>query len=139
MVIAYNSSSTSMEVRWSHLPVENFRGRPIGYNITYYPVDLESYFRVLSVEYPKNTTTLTNLTVYTMYVIHVSAVSSGGIGPANTVKARTEADGKEDFLRDITCNMRSIITLSISLRNAIKIFYGKCFRFDNFNPPYRFI
>ena len=112
-----------MEVRWSHLPLENFRGRPIGYNITYYPVDLESYFRVLSVEYPKNTTTLTNLTVYTMYVIHVSAVSSGGIGPANTVKARTEADGKEDFLRDITCNMRSIITLSISLRNAIKIFY----------------
>ena len=39
--------------------------------------------------------TLTDLTVYTMYVIDVSAVSSGGIGPANTAKARTDAAGTE--------------------------------------------
>lgn len=48
----------------------------------------------MSVNYTKNTTTLTNLTVYTMYVINVSAVSSGGIGIANTVKARTGAEGE---------------------------------------------
>ena len=48
----------------------------------------------VSLNHKTNTTTLTNLTVYTMYVINVSAVSSGGIGPANTVKARTDADGR---------------------------------------------
>ena len=48
---------------------------------------------ILSVKYITNITTLTNLTVYTMYVINVSAVSSGGIGPANTIKARTGAGG----------------------------------------------
>ena len=93
MVVARNSSSTSMVVRWSHLPEDIFRGQPIGCNITYHPVNLESSFSVLSVNYPTNTTTLTNLTVYTMYVINVSAVSSGGIGPANTVTARTDAEG----------------------------------------------
>ena len=49
----------------------------------------------MSLNYTTNATTLTNLTVYTMYVINVSAVSSGGIGPANTARARTDAEGKE--------------------------------------------
>ena len=49
----------------------------------------------MSVNYTKNTTTLTNLTVYTTYVINVSAVSFGGIGPAATLKVRTGAEGKE--------------------------------------------
>ena len=43
--------------------------------------------------FPTNVTTLANLTIYTMYVIHVLAVSSGGIGPANTVEAQTDASG----------------------------------------------
>ena len=49
----------------------------------------------MSINYTSNITTLTNLTVYTMYVINVAAVSSGGIGPANTTKARTDARGTE--------------------------------------------
>ena len=49
----------------------------------------------MSVNHSKNTTALTDLTVYSMYVINVSAVSSGGIGPANTAKARTDAAGTE--------------------------------------------
>ena len=94
MVVARNSSSTSMVVRWSHLPENILRGQPIGCSITYHPVNLESSFSVLSVNYPTNTTTLTNLTVYTTYVINVTAVSSGGIGPASTAKARTDAEGE---------------------------------------------
>ena len=94
VVVARNSSSTSMVLRWSHLPENIFRGQPIGCSITYHPVNLESSFSVLSVNYPTNTTTLTNLTVYTTYVINVSAVSSGGIGPASTAKARTDAEGE---------------------------------------------
>ena len=47
----------------------------------------------MSINHTSNITTLTNLTVYTMYVINVAAVSSGGIGPANTAKARTDARG----------------------------------------------
>lgn len=47
-----------------------------------------------------NRTTLSNLTVFTMYIINVSAVSSGGMGPANTTVARTGAEGESDFLYD---------------------------------------
>ena len=75
--------------------MEDFQGKPIGYKITYYPVNSENDVISLSVNYTSNTTTLTNLTVYTMYVINVSAVSSGGIGPANTAKARTGAEGRK--------------------------------------------
>ena len=96
-VTAYNLSSTSLLVKWSHLPEEDFKGQPVGYTISYYLDDSKSDTYSTSVKYTKNTTTLTNLTVYTMYVINVSAVSSGGIGPANTAKARTGAEGM-DFL-----------------------------------------
>ena len=94
-VIGYNYSSTSLVVKWRHLPMEDFQGKPIGYKITYYPVNSENVVISLSVNYTSNTTTLTNLTVYTMYVINVSAVSSGGVGPANTAKARTGAEGRK--------------------------------------------
>ena len=94
MVVTHDSSSMSLVVKWSHLPVEHFRGQPIGYNIAYYPIDLDSNINSVSVNHTTNTTTLTKLTVYTMYVINVSAVSSGGIGPANTAKARTNAEGR---------------------------------------------
>ena len=95
VVIAHYSSSTSMVVRWSQLPMKQFRGQPIGYRIAYYPVELESNTNFVSVNYSTNTTTLTNLTAYTIYVINVSAVSSGGIGPTKTARARTDAEGKE--------------------------------------------
>ena len=94
LVIAYNLSSTSLAVKWRHLPKDYFQGEPLSYRISYNPDGSENDINVFSVNYTSNTTTLTNLTVYTVYVINVSAVSSGGIGPANTVKARTGAEGK---------------------------------------------
>lgn len=94
LVIAYNLSSTSLAVKWRHLPENYFQGEPISYRITNNQIASENNINVFSVNYTSNTTTLTNLTVYTVYVINVSAVSSGGIGPANTVKARTGAEGK---------------------------------------------
>ena len=97
LVIAYNLSSTSLAVKWRHLPENYFQGEPISYRITNNPVGSENDINVFSVNYTSNTTTLTNLAVYTLYVINVSAVSSGGIGPANTVKARTGAKGKMVF------------------------------------------
>ena len=97
LVIAYNLSSTSLVVKWRHLPENYFQGEPISYRITNNPVGSENDINVFSVNYTSNTTTLTNLAVYTLYVINVSAVSSGGIGPANTVKARTGAKGKMVF------------------------------------------
>ena len=45
----------------------------------------------------KNITELTNLSAFTMYVINVSAVSSGGVGPWNTIKARTDDAGIDDL------------------------------------------
>ena len=94
-VIACNYSSTSLVVNWRHLLVGDFQGKPIGYKITYYPVNSVNDVVSLSVNYTTNTTTLTNLTVYTMYVINVSAVSSGGIGQVNTANARTGAEGRK--------------------------------------------
>ena len=73
--------------------MKKFQGKPIGYKITFHPVESGIDVNHVSVNYTTNSTTLTNLTAYTIYVIRVSAVSSGGIGPANTVKARTDSEG----------------------------------------------
>ena len=97
LVMAYNLSSTSLAVKWRHLPENYFQGEPLSYRITNNPIASENNINVFSVNYTSNTTTLTNLAVYTLYVINVSAVSFGGIGPANTVKARTGAEGKMVF------------------------------------------
>ncbi|KAJ7334472.1 hypothetical protein OS493_014789 [Desmophyllum pertusum] len=91
LVTSYNTSSTSLVVRWSHVKKQYFYGQPIGYKIVYYPLDLESDVFSVSVDYTTNITTLADLAVYTMYVINVSAISSGGVGPAKTTKARTGA------------------------------------------------
>lgn len=93
LVAAHNSSSRTLVVKWSKLQKQYFRGKPIGYQIVYYPADAESERYSMRVKDTINNVTLTNLTVYTLYVIHVSAVSSGGIGPENTVNARTDAAG----------------------------------------------
>lgn len=93
LVTAYSSSSSTLMVKWSKLVKKLFQGKPIGYNITYQSFDLKNDIHFARVNHTKNTTTLTNLTVYTMYVIKVSAVSSGGTGPSNIVKARTDAEG----------------------------------------------
>ena len=93
MVTAHKSSSTSLVVNWIHLLEKQFQGKPIGYKITFHPVELGIHVNHVSVNYTTNSTTLTNLTAYTIYVIRVSAVSSGGIGPANTVKGRTDSEG----------------------------------------------
>lgn len=94
-VTAHNDSSTTLLVEWDLLPEEHFQGQLVGYNISYFPVDVRSDINFKNVNYSSNKITLTNLTVYTMYVISVSAVSSGGIGPANTAKARTGAEGRD--------------------------------------------
>ena len=94
LVIAYNQSSTSLALKWRHLPEKYFQGEPISYRITYNPLASKNDSNFFSVNYTSNTTTLTNLTVSTVYAINISAVSSGGIGPAKTVKARTGAEGK---------------------------------------------
>ena len=91
-IVAYNSSSTSLIVTWSHLPKQYFNGEPLGYNVRYHPVGLERNIHFETVTYT-NITELTNLSAFTIYVINVSAVSSGGVGPWNTIKARTNDAG----------------------------------------------
>ena len=93
LVAARNVSSTSLVLEWSHLLNEHFRGKPIGYFITCHTVGSDHDKYVVWENVTRNTTVLTNLTVYTMFVIGVSAVSSGGIGPANTARIRTDAEG----------------------------------------------
>ena len=85
----------SLIVKWIHVAEGDFQGEPIGYEIKFHSLNLKIELKsnYMSVNYATNTTVLTNLTVYTMYVINVSAVSSGGIGPANTAKAQTDARG----------------------------------------------
>lgn len=80
----------------------------------------------MSVNYTKNTTTLTNLTVYTMYVINVSAVSFGGIGPAATLKARTGAEAPASALDVVTAQSSSSTSLEVKWSHLpAKQFKGK--------------
>ena len=89
------------------MPKQYYNGEPIGYRILYYPVDLESDFKFVSVNYTINTTSLTKLYVYTKYAINVSAVSSGGVGPAVMAITRTNAEGD------------GILKNSVILKNAV--------------------
>ena len=91
----HNTSSTRLVVKWSHVPKQYIRGKPIGYNIIYYQADWESDFKFVNVSYTTNTTNLTDLAVYAMYIITVSAVSSGGVGPARMTMALTDTEGKQ--------------------------------------------
>ena len=102
-VTVLDSSSTSLLVKWNHLPKVDFQGQPIGYNVTYCSDDLECNMNFVSVNFTTNTTTLSNLTVYTMYIVNVLAVSSGGIGPESAIKARTGAEGTNVFRIDLYC------------------------------------
>ena len=93
-VIAQTSSSTSLVIKWSHLLEEHFQGQPIGYYVTYFPANFKVILTdFVNVNLESNNTTLLNLTAHTMYVINVSAVSTEGVGLANTAKARTLAAG----------------------------------------------
>ena len=105
VLTAYGMGSTSLILHWRHVTKE-FQGQPTGYHISYHPSGAEKNIADVSADIALNTTTLTNLTVYTMYVINVSAVSSGGIGPANTLKARTGAEGTRHFLHDFSNNKK---------------------------------
>lgn len=96
-LFAHSSNSTTLIVKWNHLSEEDFQGQPFGYNITFYSVDSQSKVNFFTVNYTKNVTTMTKLTVYTTYVINVSAVSSGGVGPANTARAQTGAAGMDGY------------------------------------------
>ena len=130
LVAAYNFSSSILIVKWSHLPEEHFHGPPIGYIVTYYAVDLEGEIKFVKVNFTTSTTTLTNLTVYTMYVINVSAVSSGGIGPANTIQVRTGAEGTVglSFLRYSfggKANHNVDLMISIKKRERLKSEHGQ--------------
>ena len=86
-------NSTSLVVKWSPLPEKYFRGQPIGYHITYFPIDSESDFNFVKVHFTSNSTILSHLTTYTIYVINVSAMNPGGKGPAKRAEARTQAAG----------------------------------------------
>ena len=77
------------------MPKQYYQGRPIGYNIIYYGLDIECDYNFVNVNYTTNTTTLKDLGVYTLYAVNVSAVSSGGVGPAKMVITRTDAEGKK--------------------------------------------
>ena len=88
LVTAYSTSSTSLVVKWSHVPKQDFTGKPIGYNI-YYMTEFDDDFQFVSVNYPTNITTLTKLQVDTVYYIIVAGVSSGGVGFGTETSAST--------------------------------------------------
>ena len=87
-VTAYNTSSTSLVVTWSHLPRKYFRGEPIGY-IVFYICRMQRKYVYVNVNFTTNTITLSNLHVYTKYLVAVRALSSGGQGNAKSTFAFT--------------------------------------------------
>ena len=97
-VTAYNTSSTSLVVKWSHVPRQFVRGKPIEYNIVYASFK-DSDVQVVRVNYTTNTINLTNLYVYARYAIAVSVVSSGGEG---YIKATFASTG-ENRLSILSC------------------------------------
>ena len=88
LVTAHNTSSTSLVVKWSHVPRQYFDGKPIGYNI-HYVCRADKDIKIVSVSSATNTITLSNLHVYSMYYVAVAAVNSEGEGPATKIFVST--------------------------------------------------
>ena len=102
----YNTNSTSLAVKWSHIQKQYFQGRPVGYKIVFYPVDRGSHdFNSVNVKHSTNTTVLTGLAVGTMYAIQVSAVSSGGVGSAKKILAETS---RKKFVLDLVTGLPAL-------------------------------
>ena len=117
-VTAYNTSSTSLVVKWSHVPRQYFGEKPIGYNI-HYSAFVETDYKHKRVNYKTNTTTLTKLHVYAKYIIVVAAVSSDGEGPVEVVYALTG----ENRLLFLSC---SVNWLFFSKQSSIHSFSFSC-------------
>ena len=86
--ISYGKST--MYIYWARIPDRSFNGKPLGYNITYYPVGSEHNLRFAAVGDTESTSfELSGLDFNTTYVIKLSALSSGGEGPAISTTATT--------------------------------------------------
>ena len=105
VIIAYNTSSTSLEVSWSRVSKKYFNGKLIGYNISYFS-NSKGSLDFVTVDDKTNITLLTKLRVYTEYAVTVSAVSSGGVGPGIKTLATTGEEGRRAFLDNGTLNIR---------------------------------
>ena len=83
-VLADSYSPSTLEIEWAGIPEKSFNGRPLGYNISYFPDGLESDLSFATIAYDFQSYYyhfLSGLAFNTTYVIRVSAVSGGGIGP----------------------------------------------------------
>ena len=136
LVTAYSISSTSLVVKWSHVPRKNFVGKPIGYRI-YYNSYMDDNFQFVSVNYTINAITLTNLDFYTEYFIAVAAVSSGGVGPAETTTVTT-GESKLLFLCCFHC-CRKEYSFHSSSRFFLLSYFPFTFSFNSMNFIFQII
>lgn len=90
---AHNTSSTSLLVAWTLLPVNQVNGILLGYKVTY-----KKHGKIFAREQNFNTTLnftiLTGLEKFTVYDVNVSAFTLVGNGPEANVTASTDQDGK---------------------------------------------
>ena len=91
---AWNTSSTSISVKWDEVPVEKQHGEIINYTVSYWVTE-EDAQEAKSVASSIPEVELKNLVKYTYYNISVSAATVKGYGPASIpYKVRTDEDSK---------------------------------------------
>lgn len=91
-----NTSSSSLNFRWSHIAATSWRGIPLGYRIKYWPPDVPIDPLVNTTVGPEsNSVNLTSLRKYIVYCMTVAAYNSGGDGNySDPVCVRTDEDGE---------------------------------------------
>ena len=91
---AFNTSSTSINLTWSEVPLEHINGEMKGYVVRYKELN-ESYSNSKNINISNCSIVLQNLKIYTAYEISVAAASGAGAGKWSVpVIVVTDLDGK---------------------------------------------
>ena len=102
IILSKNTSSTTIEVNWQHLPATLWRGVPLGYTIFYILQDIYANsgattdVAFVSVSHTVTEVQLTQLEKYRNYAIWMTAFTIKGWGEKNSSKIEqmTDEDSK---------------------------------------------
>lgn len=112
---AYNTSTTSIVVKWEKIPSNLTGGIIVGYEVKVYRNDSRDK-AVSTMMVNCENVTIKELGRYTPYVIVVAGASRGGRGPySDPVVCFTDEDGKLTNLRHITRLFLPLILLLLTL------------------------
>ena len=125
-VLAFNTSSTSINVTWQPVAVGHVRGILLGYRLVYQHLNEEVN---VTVSHQSTRQQIVGLKKFTVYSFSIAAFTSKGTGPfSNSIDCSTDEDSECSifFRSHFPC------TNSDPFFNHLLIFYFNIYKFSKF-------